>query len=537
VLQRIKVRHRRVEVNTTLFWRVAVEETRARVLLRRFRHPYAFALIALLSAFLWIAFAGKKVGAEGQPYRVLLIDGSGATATRKTHEDQKEAALAWAKESDSTGRRILWCGATTRTLLAPGEEWSVFERRIEACEPERAGSTLLAALKSLLLTQSDSGMDVDVLTSSDLDLSALGALPKRVHVALLKTDATTQSAHSRILSLGLGDAQSADYGSVDAFVSAELVFGHTLTATLDRAPLALRANTETGAQHFWLRDLPARGGLLRVATTPNDPNALDQVAERRLPQRSPTLVYVEEPLQEALHPIILADAALRLSDESEAQVLVCNQVRANSMTPQLSLVDSEDQEHTFLLKHDTLEDSHLVLLQTFKRLGLDALDTDTLAQEMGAAITLGAEPAPVRGLTVWREILTGAYDFRSSRSFPLFFAMGIRWLSSASEVEPVQSIGRPLAERTHHQPGSDAFSRGTGFNSQLQPHGPATTSQLDAQLPLLTMSPTGTPFSKVPLLEERPARNTVFDLGSWLAALALLMLVFEWFLYRSGRIP
>ena len=51
-LQRLRVRHRPVEVETTLFWQQALEESRARVLTQRFRHPWAYALVLAIALLL-----------------------------------------------------------------------------------------------------------------------------------------------------------------------------------------------------------------------------------------------------------------------------------------------------------------------------------------------------------------------------------------------------------------------------------------------------------------------------------------------------
>ena len=48
-LQRLRVRHRPVQVETALFWQQAVEESRARVLTQRFRHPWTYLLLLLIS--------------------------------------------------------------------------------------------------------------------------------------------------------------------------------------------------------------------------------------------------------------------------------------------------------------------------------------------------------------------------------------------------------------------------------------------------------------------------------------------------------
>ena len=62
-LQRLRVRHESRTVVTSLFWREATEETRARSLFERFRHPLAYAM-ALLCAGLTAAFFSALVGSS-----------------------------------------------------------------------------------------------------------------------------------------------------------------------------------------------------------------------------------------------------------------------------------------------------------------------------------------------------------------------------------------------------------------------------------------------------------------------------------------
>ena len=58
-LQRLRVRHRQVEVETTLFWQQAIEESRARVLTQRFRHPWTYALLLVICSLLWLSFCHR----------------------------------------------------------------------------------------------------------------------------------------------------------------------------------------------------------------------------------------------------------------------------------------------------------------------------------------------------------------------------------------------------------------------------------------------------------------------------------------------
>ena len=79
-LQRLRVRHREVPVVTALFWREAVEETRARELRLRFRHPLAYLFILAICAALWLAAAGLRFEAGSDRSVVLLLDASAGMA-------------------------------------------------------------------------------------------------------------------------------------------------------------------------------------------------------------------------------------------------------------------------------------------------------------------------------------------------------------------------------------------------------------------------------------------------------------------------
>ena len=75
-LQRLRVRHESRTVVTSLFWREATEETRARSLFERFRHPLAYAMALLCAGLLWLG-AGRLDGERADGTRhVFLLDAS-----------------------------------------------------------------------------------------------------------------------------------------------------------------------------------------------------------------------------------------------------------------------------------------------------------------------------------------------------------------------------------------------------------------------------------------------------------------------------
>ena len=76
LLQRLRVRYREHVVVTTLFWKQAVEEARARVLVRRFKHLFAYLFVLLIAALLWLGFADPQRGDTGGAQHIVLLDGS-----------------------------------------------------------------------------------------------------------------------------------------------------------------------------------------------------------------------------------------------------------------------------------------------------------------------------------------------------------------------------------------------------------------------------------------------------------------------------
>lgn len=538
LLQRIRVRHRRFDVPTTLFWRAAAQETRARVLVKRFRHPYAFALIALLSTFLWIGYAGLTVGKETQPLQLLLIDGSAATTSADDMEAFRTAAVDWAKAAGTTDRRVVWCGAQPRTLLRPDEDWALLQERMRDQQPEAAPSTILESLESELLIHSDKDYRIDLLTRANLDIGPLEAESPRTRVALLKLPSDLPKQRAHIAALGLSDARSQDFEAVDAFLRIEGAPISSVRCSLNGVVLEPEVDgtaAETTSV-LWLRDLPTNGGLLRVEVMPEERASPERTAERVLPNRKRIPVAVDPALASILEPLIAADPGLRLAEEAEALVLIGRGFRTDTDLTQLSAVDREDQDDTFLIHTPDDRDAETVLETSMRALGLEALDAPRLAQELGTTISLGVTGSPRRHLTYWQDILEGSHDFRSSRVFPVFFALSIRWLAGTEAIIPVLRAGLPVAEVATL--GDQTAATGSGRVLAARFAGPDVTAR--RQVSAVPMLPTG-PTSVInpataPLVADAPI-NRVSDVGFWLAATALLLLSIEWFLFRNGKIP
>ena len=150
-IQRLRVRHRDVVVPTTLFWQAAVQDARARVFVRRFRHPLAYALLLLIAALIWLAVAEPRAAsATGEQATVFLLDGSAGMAWGDRFERACAMLLEQVERLPDREAEVYLCGAWPRTLLRRGEHRVLLERRLERARPEACPSSLCRLSRSRL---------------------------------------------------------------------------------------------------------------------------------------------------------------------------------------------------------------------------------------------------------------------------------------------------------------------------------------------------------------------------------------------------
>lgn len=531
LLQRIRVRHRRLEVVTTLFWREAVEETRARVLVRRFRHPYAYLLFSLIALLLWFAFSDPSSRSEREVEHILLLDASGASIATGEWDRAREAAVAWAEGRSPLRRRVILCGARPETVLGEGEAVPVLKRRLEAESPQAAPPSIDHVLRQILRTAATGPRRIAVLGGRALDALAAPEAPRGTTVERIRAEQPAGGANIRIEALGIGESSSNLYGSVDVFVRVSGP-GATVAASLDGVPVAPAATGGGPDGAYLFRDLPGSGGEFRVQAAPADDRPLDNEGRLALPVRRVLPVYVDDALLPLAGPVVLADPGLALAGSDAAAVLVLSAPDPAEIRPQLAATPARSQEETFLLHHPEGEDSGAVLLAALRRLGIGRIDTAALAEELGAPVTLGALPSPVRMLTYWREVLEEDCDFRHSRSFPLFFAMGIRWLAGIDEPPAESAAGRPLGGDGNTLPADAEPEAFAALRAPLRagPGGGTAAS-------LLPFDGAVDATGGEPLPSAPDGAGPRLDWSTWLLAAGLLCLMIEWFLFRSGRIP
>ena len=277
VLQRLRVRHRDVVVPTTLFWRAAVQETRARVFVRRFRHPLAYALLLLIASLLWLAIAEPR-GSDGRDERmtVFLLDGSAGMAWGDRFERARATLIEQVGRLPDGEAEVIFCGGWPRTLLRRGEHPILLERRLAAVSPEACPASVARTIAAL---------------PADRRIVVIGDAPVPEGWPVLRPGRESERpANGGVLALGVSDAASGAWDRVDLHVE---------------APAGYTINVES------LTDVPARGQEIVVRLPGGDAIAHDDEARLVLPRR--TMVRAK-PVPE-LERVLRLDPGIELADD------------------------------------------------------------------------------------------------------------------------------------------------------------------------------------------------------------------------------
>lgn len=541
--QRLRVRHQPRVVVTTLFWKEALEEARARVFVRRFRHPLAFLLVLIISLLMWLGFAEPRVASEEAREHVVLLDGSAGMAWGQRFAETTRLLTGHLDGMPAARRTVVLCGETPATLLAPGEHEVLLEKRLENVRP----AACPASIEVLILDQAarhETGRPVEIVVAGDAPIrqSVLDLLPETVVVRRLAAPPVERDANRGITALGVTGARSGRWDHVDVLVTVRGVGPERpLVVELAGRPVEARAERQAkdgGTETVVLRDLPANGNVLTLRLEGPDAFPEDDTARIALPERPLIRVAVAPPLRAAIEPALRADPAVVVT--AERPDVTIGGPEAAPAIPSIRFVPTASQSDAFLVRHEPSLVSDEVVLTAFARLGLEEIDAMDLAQAQGRVISIGASPAPRRGVDVWDSLLSPRYNFVQSRSFPLFLARTIRWLlghepfpayvAAGERVPGERRAFRDEAGRQHHPAGGTFVPAAAGtFESADGGRLVAALTDPAATLP--------TPRDALES-ESRPDRSPIgFGLSTWLGVIALGFVLLEWWLFRTGRMP
>jgi hypothetical protein len=533
-LSRLRVRHRALIVPTTLFWREAIEETRARVFVQRFRHPLAYALVLGIAAAIWLACADPRTSSANATRHVLVVDASAAMAG-----DRFAAALAAVRERASRLPRdttsIVLAGARPELALAADEPLATFDRRMESRRVDAHPPSVERAVLELFATANGpTSIEVCGVTPIGADLVALA--PAATSIARIPCADLEPSAARGVSTLGISEAESGTWDRVDLAVVVHGAAASDVRVTLGDAELTAAAidASERGTR-FTFRDLPARGGRVDVAFA--TAAAADAKVTAILPLRTPLRVAVSSTVPSTLVTALKADRGVEWVEADPTLVVRTAGEDFFPAVPALE-VSSDPNAGAFVVRRSADGSPDAAVRAAFLDLGLADIDAMELARQTARPIDLVLESAPTRGVAVQAELLDERFDFVQSRAFPLFVARTLRWLAQATPLQPAWAAGAWLEDGSDHFAAEDGRTiDGAGFALRLPRAQTITTatgraarvSMLDASLQRRARSDALAPVADA---SSGGLRGTTIA-----ALLALALLAVEWWLVRSERMP
>lgn len=570
-LQRLRVRHREVVVVTTLFWKAALEESRARVLVERFRRPLVYAFLLLIASLLWLAVATPRWVDPEARERVILIDASAGMRTPGRFSAAIAAAAERAAECSPETTRVMLAGARLSTILDRNEDAAMLERRLAGREAAIHPSTLESALLELAAAAPGHGVVVEICGDSPIDARVLELLEPRLEVRRLELTAAGGSgaANRGVVALGVTEAASGRFDAVDLFVSID---GGGVATTPVATPVARRVATsgdEAGAsrsvtlealplregdpsnhRRFVARDLPADGSIVRVELAAGDSWVVDDVAECMLPARPRLRVALDYGVPAALRAVLEADRAVEIVAHPSGAAVVVRRGGSSfgGITPAFVLVDPGLDRPAFSMTFEfgTRGDLRRQLEELVDSLALAEIDAVSLAtvagREIRAEVRVG-EPLEARSIEVWSSLFLPEYDFTTALAYPRFVSKAVRFLAGVEGFPPEIAVGRALLEPStvDGTPFLDGERELETFGDVVVPPRVGEVSRSDGRVfraALLDFVTTTGAHARTSELRRvaRPERTlsdpTVLALG-----LAFVFLIVEWILLRRERIP
>lgn len=541
VLQRLRVRHILVEVETTLFWQQAIEESRARVRMQRFRHPWAYVLILLISLLLWLSVAGIRVDAGEPRDHLVLLDGSAAMAVGNRFSEAVDLAYEYAKSLPEESRTVVLCSGDVQTLLRPGEDPLLLTRRLQALRPTASPNSISFVLQQHAVAFGSRPTSICIVGDHSLSAAEVELLPESVQVRQIKV-AQPAVTNSGITDLGVRAATSGQWSNVDVLV--EVLGDAVPSLAIDGLPAVSNPIVETipSGARYRFADVPAGGGLLTAGLPAGDALSFDDRAQFVLPDRRQIAVAVAPSIAAVVRQVIATDPGLLLQDAVDAQTQIAVRLVGSSFggdIPTMEFSTAEQADNAFLICHPSEQNPVAVLDDLYRGLGLSEIDAMAASSALGRPLTVGTRPSDRKQLWVWQELLQPEYDFVSSRSFPLFVGLGLRWLADFEDGPVRVAVGEPLFLEDVAVTVGGNVSR--SFSSAFVPvvaglHVGSQGAQFAASL--LDREASGQVSTAVANLEAATATVAGrYDFITIILAIALLLLGVEWLLFRTARIP
>ncbi len=515
--QRLRVQHREVEVLSTIFWQQALEETRAHVFVRRFRHWWAWALLVTIASLLWILLAAPQAHSLDGTRHVVLINRG--LDDQQLRQDDWRLAMEVAGSLPVGDREIIAVGTELETLLRPGEPLTLARLRGEFDSSPRP-SDLTWAIETLAArATTDSPLAIHVIGGAPVDPTRLATLLAMsrdddqgkpfLTVDQVERDAADLALNPVLATLGVADSVQGSWDLVDLWIaiagSDPSAVENRIAATVEGSPIRQTA-TLRGDGLLELRGVPANGATIDIAYQDRT------VGSITVPNRTKIRVQIDADVPDTIRQLIQLDPACEIID-ADADVTIGSSADAN-----FRLVS--DDETAIAITADA-EDPEEALADLVDRLAIEQIDATGIAETSGRVVDVQVTSGDKRTIAIWKDLFTSSFDFQESRACPVFVARSMRWLADRPPLVPWAELGQRLPES------SPEFGRVIDQRTQtddgrtLRAARLAADDRIAASLPRL-------PFGSL-LAGISPI--------TWLGLVVSLLLVGEWVLHQRGHIP
>ncbi len=513
LLQRLRVRFQQVDIVTTLFWRQAQDENRTRVLTQRFRHIWVYLFLLAISFLLWLAAAGMQWDRQGQRDYLLVLDGSMAMTSEAAWSaavDQLQTDVA----ALPVNQREVWLAQTPPLLLLQkGEHEQLLQARLTAQQPKLQTSQLSAEIHRYARRPDRRAQtQVRIYGRHRLSSEAQALLPSGLEI-VYRNEELTSAENRGILAAGLQEAASGIWDRVD-FLATVHGPAQPWTLQLNGQASSIQAQPTAhadGSSSLLFVDLPARGQRLDFELTGADQLQADNQYSILLPQRTPIPIYVAEELQATLASFIQADSGLLAAPLADAEVIIRGSNSAASQVPCLTLTPAS-AAFAFEVRSANYQNPDDLLASAMQALAMHQIDGLALAQSLQREVSLAVDTNGPQEILMWQALLDPEHGFVHSKAFPQFLARAVRWLHGDS-----LQANWPPAQNRASQPSLASTSR---------------SLILDADATLRLAAP-----SSASNFDGVASESNSWPLWTWLALIALALLILEWAWFQSGRLP
>ncbi|RLV59887.1 hypothetical protein D5018_09970 [Parashewanella curva] len=544
-LQQLRTRYRTVVVPTSMFWQQAAQDAPVRVFRQKFKHLLAYLLTLLIASLLWLGFSEPEVNKEASnEYYVLYLDGS-AAMTQGDHFEQAVSVLENDLASLPANRReVIFGGEFHTKILNESEQLAVLEPRLAKVSPQAVPDSFAEQL-TLLSQRFNDNTPVNVIVYGKSALPA--SLQDNISVSHATSFEETEN-NAGLVNLGINLAASGKANLIDVLVEAKTnteseVKLADLEFLVGEAFFTPDQIQELGKGKFVLRDVPLVGEQFTARLKNSDAFMIDDSASIALPKSSIVNVAVSSTVHNSVFAVVNSDPSVRMVGAEDADVVI-RHVGENfgNQLPALEFSQMSNQTPAFKLFYQGDKSTEQALADSLHELALDQIDANGLATASSQPISVELSHAATPSVQVWNALLQPEFNFTQSKSYPVFIAQSIRWLSGRHGWQPYLSAG----QNVYHQDGLYALSSmQSRFEQSLNGSlylGKAGGIELAGQRAFVSLTNAD--------VTTATADSTEYSVGSvnsvlsnfsefitLLISLILLLLIAEWVVYQRGLMP